>query len=57
MYIHTHTHTHTCRKSYRLLSGDKRLRGDSVFASVGGVPVKLGPIGVRINVDSIALDR
>lgn len=45
------------RKAHRLLSSDATLYGKSYFMTVGGVSLRLGPIGMRINVDGIALSR
>lgn len=45
------------RKSYRLLSNHPSFIGDSIFMNVSNHNIKFGPLGLRINLDSIALDR
>jgi hypothetical protein len=45
------------QKAYRLLSGAESLYGKSYFVPVGGTILRLGPVGLRINVDGIALSR
>jgi sugar lactone lactonase YvrE len=45
------------RKAHRRVSNDATLLGKSYFLTVSGVQLRLGPIGVRINVDGIALSR
>ena len=45
-------------KSYRLLSKHPSMFGDSVFWNISGITIPpAGPFGMKINVDSIALDR
>jgi len=39
------------------MSGHASMYGGSHFIQVADVPLRLGPFGVRVNVDSIALDR
>lgn len=43
--------------SYRIASSSPMLFGDSYFLNVSGTPISLGPFGMKINFDSIALDR
>jgi sugar lactone lactonase YvrE len=46
------------RTSYRVLSSHPSMFGESLFFSIGSHRVKLpGPLGFRVHVDSIALDR
>jgi sugar lactone lactonase YvrE len=45
------------RRAVRFLSSHSSLYGNSHLLDVQGYQVKLGPIGLRVNVDSIALDR
>jgi len=45
------------RRSYRLLESHQSLWGASHFLSVANHSLAFGPLGLRINVDSIALDR
>lgn len=43
--------------SYRLLQSHSSMYGYSSFLNIDNVRMKIGPFGVRINVDSIALSR
>lgn len=45
------------RKSTRLFSGESALFGRSTYISMLGHTISFGPLGMRINVDSIALSR
>jgi len=44
-------------RSYRVLSSDSRLFGRSFFLNVSGFSLRFGPLGFKIHVDSVALDR
>ena len=44
--------------SYRLLSNHPSMFGESLFWNISGTKIpKIGPFGIRIHIDSIALDR
>ena len=45
------------RYGYRILSSHASMFGQSTFIDVSGTLLKYGPMGLTINVDSIALDR
>jgi sugar lactone lactonase YvrE len=43
--------------SFRILSSHPSMFGDSTFLNISGNMLKFGPLGVKLNVDSVALDR
>lgn len=45
------------KTSYRLLNGHQSMYGQSSFLDISGTVLKIGPFGIKINVDSIALSR
>ena len=44
-------------EAYRLLSGHKSMFGESLFMNIMGNIISLGPFGLKVNIDSVALDR
>ena len=44
-------------KSYRVISSHASLFGPSLFLDVSGSVISYGPLGMKVHVDSIALDR
>jgi len=45
------------KTSYRLLNGHQTMYGQSSFLNISGTVLKVGPFGIKLNVDSIALSR
>ena len=44
-------------KSYRVISSHASLFGPSLFLDISGSVISYGPLGMKVHVDSIALDR
>lgn len=44
-------------RSFRILNSVSELYGDPIFLNVSNIPVKFGPFGLKINIDSVVLDK
>lgn len=43
--------------SYRILSSHESMFGSSIFLNISNQVISYGPLGLKVNIDSIALDR